>query len=62
MLFRDIDDKENRIYFLILEAFSKEFQRLCLDYQDKFVKLLFQHITGSYDFYKIIIDTRSKQK
>ncbi|UNE54067.1 HaeIII family restriction endonuclease [Bartonella machadoae] len=62
MLFRDIDDKENRIYLPILKAFSKELQRLCFDYQDKFVKSLFQYIIGSYDFYKVIVDTKSKQK
>ncbi|WP_375626315.1 HaeIII family restriction endonuclease [Bartonella sp. MU37NMGALS] len=62
MFFRDIEDKDSRVYLPILEAFSKELQRLCLDYQDKFVKLLFQYVIGSYDFYKIMIDTRSKQK
>lgn len=50
MFFRDIGDKESRIYLAILESFSKELQRLCLDYQDEFVKLLFQYVIGSYDF------------
>ncbi|WP_455473914.1 HaeIII family restriction endonuclease [Bartonella sp. B30(2025)] len=62
MLFKDIEDKEDKIYVPILNAFSKELQRLCRDHQDKFVKLLFQYIIGSHDFYKIIIDTRYKQK
>ncbi|WP_144752422.1 HaeIII family restriction endonuclease [Bartonella saheliensis] len=62
MFSRGIGDKESRIYLPILESFSKELQRLCLDYQDKFAKLLFQYVIGSYDFYKIMINTRSKQK
>ncbi|WP_336288544.1 HaeIII family restriction endonuclease [Bartonella sp. CB60] len=61
-LFRNVDGKEDRIYFPILKAFSEELKRLCLNYQDKFVELLFQYIVGFHDFYKVIINVKSKQK
>ena len=53
-LFKDLTNKESRIYLPILTAFEDEFRRLCQDYGADFIGRVFQHIVGLQDFYKVV--------
>ena len=51
-LWRDIEDKEDRFYIPILNAFDKELNRLC-NSSENVAKKILQYLLGKYDFYKI---------
>lgn len=60
ILFRDVKDKDIRIYLPVLNAFENELKRLCESFGDLFVKRLFLYLLGCHDFYKIMLKTRSR--
>lgn len=54
MLWADIDDLHQQIYFPILEAFRKELIRLDKDNNPIVASRLVQYLIGNQDFYKVI--------
>lgn len=56
VLWRDIPDKESKIYIPILNAFLKELKRLDDSYPDEIPAKLVKYLLGGYDFYKVITD------
>ncbi len=59
MLWEDIDNKAERYYKPILEAFMKELKRISVENKDTPEKLI-RYLLGRNDFYKVITDDRSR--
>lgn len=59
LLFEDITDKEDTIYFPLLTAFIKELKALNNAYSDVPAQLLC-YILGRYDFYKVSMSDKEK--
>lgn len=59
VLFEDVIDKEDIIYFPLLTAFIKELKRLNSIYSDVPTQLL-SYILGRYDFYKVSMSDKEK--
>lgn len=57
ILWADIDDKEEKYYVPVLEAFMKELKRLDACYPGEIPKLLISYLIGKNDFYKVIMNS-----
>lgn len=60
-LFRDIKNKDARIYLPVLTAFEDEFKRLCEKHAQKFIEPVFKYLIGRHDFYKIVGRPKDKE-
>lgn len=60
VLWRDIEDKEERFYIPLLEAFIEELRRLDRENQGEIPGRLLRYLLGSNDFYKVITDNRRR--
>lgn len=54
MLWRNIQNKEERFYVPLLNAFMRELNRLNREYYDVVPKRLLSYLLGNNDFYKVI--------
>ncbi|MFC4618666.1 HaeIII family restriction endonuclease [Camelliibacillus cellulosilyticus] len=59
-LWRNIEDKEERIYVPLLEAFIRELERLNNNNPGLIPERLLQYLLGSNDFYKVITHDRRR--
>lgn len=55
-LWKDVDDKFEKYYVPILQAFMDELSRLNELYPGEIPELLIRYLIGRYDFYKVITD------
>ena len=53
-LWKDIDNKSEKYYVPILQAFMKELKTLNKQYPREIPELLIRYLIGRYDFYKVI--------
>ena len=56
--FNQIVNKEQTVYLPVLTAFEDEFNRLCDNHGQMFIKNIFQYLIGRHDFYKVIHEHR----
>ena len=59
-LWADIENKNERFYLPILNAFVNELKNLASLNPDKIPELLIRYLVGQNDFYKIITDSKNK--
>ncbi len=59
-LWRNIDDKEERFYAPLLEAFMRELERLNYDNHEVIPERLLHYLLGRNDFYKVITHDRRR--
>ena len=59
MLWEDIEDKSEKYYKPILEAFMKELKRIADEYKDTPTKLI-HYLLGRNDFYKVITEDKNR--
>lgn len=60
LLWRDIDNKDERFYVPILEAFMRELDRLNQNNNENIPELLLHYLLGRNDFYKVITHDRQR--
>lgn len=60
MLWDEIDNKVDRYYKPILEAFIEELKRIDYDNKGRVPEALIRYLLGRYDFYKVITDDRNR--
>lgn len=60
MLWVDINNKADKYYKPILEAFIEELKRIDCDNKGLVPQLLIRYLLGRYDFYKVITDDRNR--
>lgn len=53
-LWKEIDNKAEKYYIPVLQAFMKELQRLDKKFPKEIPELLIRYLIGRYDFYKVI--------
>jgi hypothetical protein len=59
MLWEEIEDKEEKYYTPILQAFMDELKRIDAENKGKVPEALIRYLLGRYDFYKVITDDRN---
>lgn len=59
MLWEEIDNKSDKYYKPILEAFIEELKRIDSDNKGSAPESLIRYLLGRYDFYKVITDDRN---
>ncbi|QQY79256.1 HaeIII restriction endonuclease [Keratinibaculum paraultunense] len=60
MFWRELEDKEDRFYVPLLNAFIEELKRLDEENPDEIPKRLLSYLLGKNDFYKVIMIDRRK--
>ena len=60
MLWEEIDDKAERYYIPILQAFMEELKRIDAEANDNIPEALIRYLLGRYDFYKVITDDKNR--
>lgn len=59
-LWADVEDKAQKYYVPVLEAFMEELQRIFAASQENIPEKLVRYLLGRYDFYKVITDDKNR--